>query len=446
MISLLKRLLRLDSHMREVVRLGSMGLGVRIVGILLGFGVSVLVGRRLGPEGAGLYFFAVSVINVASVFGRIGLGNVLVRHTAESVTIGDWGRGEFVYSASIRIAAIVSGVIGLVIVASAPWAATGIFHKPEYKIPLILSGMAVIPFALVWVQGDGLRALREIASAQLCKTVLVSLGTIILFYPFVELWKANGAIAAFALASVGSAIVGHRIWMRAWRRVAGGYGHSQTTLTLRSLIVSSWALLGVALASVGIQNVAGVLLGVFSTNANVGTFNIANRVAMLLLIPLNGTISILAPKFVQLSTLGDIENLSSLVRRSSWLIVILVLPVAALIFALARPVMSIFGSHFVSGVPILRILMVGTVINAATGPVGTVLIMSGKERVVWKLSLATLVMAVCLCILGVLLYDVIGLSIALVFSLTLQNVVLVLLVKKHMGFWPIGTLRQARLS
>lgn len=436
---MLRRVLRFDSHMREVVRLGTSGLVVRVFGTLLGFGVSVFVGRLLGAEGAGLYFFAVSVVNVASIFGRIGFGNVLVRYIAESATKREWGKGEFVYSAGVRLVSVVSGAIGLVIAASAPWAAKAVFHKPEYEIPLMLAGAAIVPFALVWIQGDALRGLREIPFAQVCKTVSVSLGTLILLYPFVRLWGANGAIASFLLAAIAAAIVGHRLWVKAWKKEAGSYGHPQSSMTTRSLLISSWALLGVALANMGIQNIASIMLGAFGSNVDVGTFNVASRVSNLLLIPLNGSISILAPKFVQLSTIGDMGNLAALVRRSSWLIIMIVVPVAGLVFAAAGPVMRIFGSHFSSGVPILRILMVGTVINAATGPVGTVLIMSGCEKTVWKLSVAMLVFGIGLCILGVLLYGVIGLSVALVVSVSVQNLVLVILVKRQLGFWPIGS-------
>jgi O-antigen/teichoic acid export membrane protein len=109
---------------------------------------------------------------------------------------------------------------------------------------------------------------------------------------------------------------------------------------------------------------------------------------------------------------------------------------------MAGPIMSIFGKHFEDAVPILRILMIATVVNAATGPTGTMLIMCGRERSVWKLAMATLVAAVGLCIGAQLLYGVIGLSWMLVFSLVMENAVLVLLVKRHLGFWPIGPIKK----
>ncbi|MGH9436645.1 MAG: flippase [Terriglobia bacterium] len=440
----LKRLLQFDSNMKEVIHLASTGFTVRIFGLLLGFGLSVLVGRTLGAEGAGLYFFALSVVSIASIFGRLGLGNVLVRYISESATRQDWGKGEFVYSAGIRIVCVVSGIIGLAILVSAPWTAVGVFNKPEYKIPLMLAGIAVIPYALLWVEGDALRALREIPKAQICKSVIIPLGTLIVFYPFVRLWGSNGAIVAFVVATVGGVIVGHRLWVRAWRNVAGSYGHSQDSLTVRSLMASSWALMGVALATMGVQNIANILLGAFSSNVDVSTFSVANRVAGLLLLPLNGAIAILAPKFVQLNTMGDMKSLAAVVRKSSWLISLLVAPAVIVIFILAGPVISIYGPNFSSAVPILRILLIGTFVNAATGPSGTLLLMSGKERIVWKLSLVTLALGVGLCVAGVLFYGVTGLAAGIVLSVSIQNIVLVLLVKRHMGFWPIGVLTSSR--
>lgn len=427
-----------DADLREVVNLAASGLVLRGMGAGLSLGIGVIVGRLLGADGAGLYFFAVSVVNVASIFGRVGFGNVLVRHIAESVTTGDWGSGRFVYDASLKVVGGVSAVIAVVIFATAPWSAGAVFHKPEYEIPLMLAAVAVIPFSLTWTEGDALRALRKIPSAQLTKAVLASLVTVALLYPLIRLWSANGAIVAFLLGTVVTAYAGHRLWLRAWNAVPGNTGERRSSnLTVRTLMVSSWALLGVALANMGIQNISSVIIGTLGSNADVGVFNVANRVASMLLLPLYGVVSILAPKFVQLNTRKDFVALEALVRRSSLLLLAVVVPAAAVVFVIASPVMAMFGPHFRYGVPILRILMIATVINTGTGPTGTVLVMSGHERAVWKLALLTLAVAVALCIGGQVFYGVVGLSWAMAFSIAMQNVVLVFLVKKHLGFWPL---------
>lgn len=442
----LGRVLRKDADLREVVRLAGFGLVLRGSGAAISLGIGILVGRLLGADGAGLYFFAVSVVNVGSSFGRVGFGAVIVRNIAESVARRKWARGRFVYGAGMKLVGAISAIVALAVLASAPWASRAVFSKPEYEIPLVLAALAIVPFALSWTEGDALRALRRIPSAQLAKAVLPYLVTLILLYPMIRLWGAEGAIGAFLVGAVATALIGHRLWRRAWRRVPGNTGSSgPVDLTVRTLMASSWALVGVALANMGVQNAASIILGAMGSNADVGVFNLANRVSAMLLLPLFGVIGILAPKFVHLNTVGDMAGLQRLVRRSFWLLFAVVIPAAALLFAIAGPVMSMFGPHFERGVPVLRILLISAVVNTGTGPTGQVLLMCGHERAVWKLSLTTLVLSIGGCVAGQRYFGVIGLTWALVASLVVQNFVLVFLVRRHLGFWPLGFLPPRKL-
>lgn len=437
----LRKLFRKDTDLGEVVNLAGIVLVLRGLGSLTGLGVGVLVARLLGAEGAGLYFFAVSVVNIGSVFGRVGFSAVMVRNIAESVATKDWGRGRFVYSAGLKVVAGVSLIVGAVIFASAPWSATAVFKKPEYVVPLMFAALAIAPYSLSWMEGDALRALRRIPSAQLTKAVLGSLVTLVLLYPMARLWHADGAIAAFVLGTGAAAVAGYLLWRRAWPRIPGNTGGPPPpNSSVRSLLFSSWALLGVALANTGIQNIASIIIAAVGTTAEVGVFNVASRVSAMLLLPLHGVVAILAPKFVQLNVGGEDAALEVLVRRSFWLLLGVVAPAAVAVFLLAGPVMEMFGSHFQQGVPILRILLVSVVINVGTGPTSQLLMMCGRERALWKLSLATLVLAIGLCTLGQIFYGVIGLSWALVLAVVGQNVILVYLVRRHLGFWPIGLL------
>ncbi len=437
----IRRLIRGDAHMREVVRLASSGLVLRGGATGLRFGIAVLVARLLGADGAGLYFFVVSVINTASIFGRAGISNMLIRYVAENVAKKDWASARFVYKTAQRIVGGVSAVIAIVLVLSAQWSAKTVFHKPEYEIPLILAGLTLVPFALSWTVGDALRALRRIPAAQLVKAVIPAVVTFVLMYPLIRLWRADGAIVAFGLGSAVALLFGLHRWRREWRKLAGpGVDPGTTDLTIRLLLASSWALFGVGLANLGIQNLASVILGVWGTNADIGVFNVANRVSTLLLLPYFGMIGILAPKFVQLNTLRDTATLKALIRSSTWLLLIITIPLAAIIFVAAGPVMKVFGSHFENSVPILRILMIATVFQAGTGPTGSMLIMCGRERQILTLSLVTLFIAVGLCIVGTRFYGVIGLSWAVVFALVVQNIAQIFMIRIYMGFWPIGLL------
>ena len=64
-------------------------LAFKIIAMSFGLGISVLIGRAMGPEGRGVYGLVMTVIMISSVFGVFGLGaaNVVmeVRHARQRV-------------------------------------------------------------------------------------------------------------------------------------------------------------------------------------------------------------------------------------------------------------------------------------------------------------------------------------------------------------------------
>jgi hypothetical protein len=77
--------------MREVTAGASAALLVKVAAAAATFGLSVVLGRKIGAAGTGVYYLAFAVISVAAVFGRIGLDNVVTRYIAAACAGGRLG-------------------------------------------------------------------------------------------------------------------------------------------------------------------------------------------------------------------------------------------------------------------------------------------------------------------------------------------------------------------
>jgi hypothetical protein len=66
---------KLDFNMKKVLRGASVGFVLKVIGGGLGFMFNVLLARLLGVDGAGMYFLALTVTTIATVFGCMGLDN-----------------------------------------------------------------------------------------------------------------------------------------------------------------------------------------------------------------------------------------------------------------------------------------------------------------------------------------------------------------------------------
>ena len=89
--------------------------------------------------------------------------------------------------------------------------------------------------------------------------------------------------------------------------------------------------------------------------------------------------SAVAERFAALHARGERERLASVVRDAVNWVFWPSLFSAALIIALGQPLLSLFGSQFAAGYPVMLILVLGLLTRAAVGPVEILLNMLGAQ-------------------------------------------------------------------
>lgn len=431
-------ILRADPHLWEVVEGATSSLMIQILGAMSGFVVSIAIARTLGAEGAGVYYLAMSIATIAATVGRVGFENTVVRFVASHASAQEWGAVRQVYRTAMKVVAAASLLISVALFFGAEWVAVAIFAKSHMELPLRLVAISVLPLSFAMIQAETLRGLRSIRASQLIKNVLTSLGTLILLYPLVSRLGANGAVAAFVTAAVATAFTAWFLWQREWKSRGKGVVNSKNGFFINELFRSSWPLYGVALTGLVMQQAATVFLGIWGNTGDVGIFNVANRMASLLLFPLMAMISILTPKFAAMYKQGEMKELARLSRSSSKILTFFALPVALLVALVSEQLLSVFGAEFADGAMILRILLIGVVINAATGAVAELLMMSGFERVVSGGVATSAFITLALCLVLIPVYGQVGAAIAATCGMSLQNLIMMVGVKMKLGFWPVS--------
>jgi O-antigen/teichoic acid export membrane protein len=434
------KLFKLDGHMQEVLKGASAALMIRIFGTLLGFLLSVMIARLLGAEGSGVYFLALSVVTIASTVGRVGFDNTVVRFIAAYASENDKEGIHFVYRTAVKVVLLSSSLVTIIVFFGAEWIANILFEKPFMKVPIAVISIAIIPLALAMIQSECLRGLKNIAASELIKTVILSFVTLACMYPFIKFLNVTGVVAAYTVASVVTALVAWVLWKK--------FGVNEKMLhaslkerPLKPLFESSWPLFTVAVTGLVMQQAATVFLGAWGSIEDVGVFNIANRISALLLFPLMAMTSILTPKFAAMYRQGDMKALENLARKSSGMLMILSFPTAVFIGIYSEWILTLFGSEFAEGALILRILLVGVVVNAATGAVGNILMMSGNEKSVRSVTVIAAVLTVIMLFICVPVWEGVGAAVAVTIGISVQNLLMIWYVYKRLGFMPC-TLRR----
>ncbi len=413
-----------DSHLKELVVKALQSLSIRVAGAALGFLLTVMLARYLGAEGAGVYFICLSIIAILAGISRLGFDDAIVRFIAAHAAHCEWHAVQTVHTYVIRIVMINATIMSIILLIGSPWLAYYFFDDTNKTIFIQIAAAAIFPFSVLMVYANALRGMRVIVFSQLLKAVLVSLMTLILLYPFITIWGVQGSIMAYTLASMISCGCAVWCWRYSLRHKISSClaGQVNRTDVKKRLMASNWPLFGVALSGIVIQQAAIIFLGSWSNEAETGVFAIAQRVSFLLLFPLFAVISILSPKIAALHHKRKLASVSALMRQTTLGLTLIALPVGAVVYHFANEVLALFGSDFADGVSILRILLIGVVVNTMTGPAAEFLMMTGGECIVRNINISGAVLLCFFCFLLIPFYAATGAAIAVSASSVLLNI------------------------
>ncbi|MFP4517583.1 MAG: flippase [Desulfovibrionales bacterium] len=429
----------LDIHFLEVLRGASVAFVLKGVASVLSFVLNLVLARMLGADGAGLYFLSLTVITIVAMLSKVGLDNTFVRFTAGNAIKGDWGAVKGLYRKGMLLTAAVSLVLTIILFALSPWLAHSVFKDPRLAEPLRWMSLAVAPFALVFLQSQALTGLKKIKEGVALSGGILQGLTLLGVLILVPLFAVTGAVVAYALASFVTLGIGIWLWKRSTPDLKGVEGSFPTNRMLASSIPLFW----VAVLNMTLQWSSNLMLGIWSTSADVGLYAVANRTSGLVSFILMSVNAISAPKFSEMYSQGDMEGLGRLARSTAKLMALFASPIVLACVLIPDLVMSIFGAEFTKGGPVLAILGVGQFVNVITGSVGYLLVMTGQERV-WR-NLMAVSAAMCLALNGLLIpqFGVVGAAVAMASSLSLLMFLAVYMVWRSLGivtipFLPMG--------
>lgn len=423
-----------DAHFRELLHGASIAFVLKVLAAGLTFGFNVLLGRTLGAEGAGLYFLSLTVVTIATVFGRMGLDNAVLRYIAAGAATNDWPSVQGIRRKALSLALGASVTAGTATFLLAPWLCESLFSQPELTRPLRWMTLAVVPMVFVILQAEMLKGLKRIFASQLVHGVLVPGLALIGLYLLGARYGVRGPIWAYTGAALLAALVGLFFWWWSTPHLPIGGGSFSTRRLLDSSIPLFWvASTDLVMAWVGI-----FALGVWGTKADVGVFSMASRTALLISLVLIAVNTIAAPKFAALYRNSDMEALESTAVRSTYMMLAFASPVLITFLIIPGWVMGLFGPEFVVGALPLMILALGQFVNVATGSVGYLLMMSGHERLVRNNVAAAAILNIILTVILVPIAGILGAAIATAVSLAVKNLAAAYLVRSHLK---VATLR-----
>lgn len=427
----------LDPHTTELVVGATVAFVTRLGGAAAKFGLNVAIAWLLSAGEVGVFLLTMTVVTVASMTGRLGLDNTVLRFSAASADAGNWSAVAGVWHRSMTLAVAGSVVVTVALVLSARWLASTAFDDAAFGPALTILSLAIVPTSVLTIYGQLLKGIKRTGQGVMVLTGMVPLSSIALVLILVPRWGLTGALASYVTSCVAAAAIGAVFWRRATTARRG-------TFPAKDLIGSALPLFVHSLLQMVIQHGALIMLGIWATSEEVGTFGLAYRTAALVMYALIAVNSIAAPQFSAMHRRGDMEDLKRTAQTSTFLMCLVAGPVLAVFVFFPRQVMHIYSAEFASGGPLLAILAAGQFVIVATGSVQLLLMMSGRER--WMMRTTAIAAALALALNWALIprWGAKGAAVATTLVWTIQNLMVLVVVRWQLGFWVVPLFRSWR--
>lgn len=433
----LQHLLKLNGTPRSLLGGASLALAVKILGTAFSFLFNISIAQLIGADGSGRFFLVLSVGTIATVLADLGLSQAALRFVAVGSSQQNWSAVKGMYQHSLSLTLAASGIVSGLTYIAAPWIAGGLFVKPDLTVPLQWMTLSILPIALLWLHTNLLQGLQKILAFSCLQVpgLGFSVLAVVGLYGFSNVPGVLRAIFAYVAAAIGTMLVSLYLWHNAAPQIRGIAGNFQRQTVLQTSIPILW----VKLANVVVSKTSTTLiLGVLLTSHEVGVYGMVFRTAALTTFFLGAISNVAAPKFAALYGTNALSELKTVVHHSAKLTLLMGGPILIPLMVCPGVILRWFGSDFSEGALALMILAVGQLVNAATGAVEPLLIMSGHEKYVRNNTLASALCNLLLNLLLIPLWGINGAAVADSLTIALQNLTASFWAQKKLGFSPIA--------
>lgn len=179
------------------------------------------------------------------------------------------------------------------------------------------------------------------------------------------------------------------------------------------------------------------LTGFLVDEREIGILAIALRISLLLSLIQAAVGTATAPKFAVFYSEQQFDHLKKLAQHSTRVLIALGFPMLLLVTVGAEFILTIFGEEFVEGTSCLIVLAIGAFVNIATGNVGGILMMTEYAKLARNIGLVGVVLMPTLIILLTPSVGIIGAALAVAITQSMTNLLMLIAVRKKMGFWTI---------
>jgi O-antigen/teichoic acid export membrane protein len=430
-----------DQKFSEILTGSVWALSARMISTGFGLVASIIIARLYGAKVVGIVAVVNSFLMLATIFTVLGTQTSLLRLIPEHLVKYSPTSAFRVYRKSQFMVILVSLVTGALFFICADLIAARVFSKPHLSFYFALASVFVVFKSLMLLNTQAVRGLRLIKVFALMQVFPQGFNLLLLIF-LGFLWPSQN-VPVYALLG-GFAVTGILGWfiMEYTFRQKMYPEDSVHTMSVREILSISLPMLMTATMTFLIGQTGVIMLSIFRTEAEVGYYAIAVKLATLTVFILNAVNSMAGPKFSELFHFNKIDELFYVAKKSAKLIFWTTSPILLGFVVFGKLVLNIaFGKEFGVAYPALVLLVLGQFVNSISGATGLFMNMTGNQTVFRNIMLVAAVLNIGINLVLIPGYGIYGVAIAAMVSLIIWNVTTLLYIKmkfgKTTGYFPL---------
>lgn len=423
------------TNFKEISRQSAIFLVGTLFTLAAGYFVKIYVARVLGAQPLGIYALGMTIVSFVQLWGALGLPAAAARYVAayNRPAQADSLRAFLTRTTVVILVLNLSLGIGM---AFAGRAAARFYHAPQLAPMLPLFAALMFLGAITNFFSQVAAGFKDVARRTMFTNfVATPLGlvlTVILLQLGTGLW---GYVVAQVISTSILTVLLVRL---AWKLtpVPARFSSQPLPPLEREVVSFAGASLGMNVVDFLSSQADKILLGLFLSPKLLGIYVLASTLVAFVPILLQSVNQIFAPVIADLYARGESVILGKLYRTLTRWILAATLPAALLLIVFAPQWMRIFGSDFEPGWPILAIGTVGQVVNCAVGSVGFLLLMSGNQKRLLKVQVASALVSVAANLLLIPVWGIVGAAVAAALINVVSNIWNLVEVRRSLQFSP----------
>ena len=401
----------------------------------------IIIAKHYGPEIYGLFALSIMLICWFRVVSDLGIKQGLLRHISLFRGKKEKEKIKSLIKISFFILTLTSIFAGILLFFSSEFIALKIFSNSGLTIFLKIFSI-VIPLAVL---GEAflsvLRAYEKIGWYSFIANVLGNFVTLTIFIFLILLGMNSTAVPISYLIGAFSILVAGYVVCKI--KLSEVFNSKEKTNNPKSrkifkeMFSYSWPFLFYGVVTFIFYSIDSFMIGIFKSIEQVGFYNAAVPIALLLSLPLSLFGQLFFPLVAKEFSKGNTSVVKQLSQQVGKWIFMLVLPLFILFMIFPGAVINIlFGSEYIVAENALRFLSIGTFFSMLFAISHELLSIKGKS----KLLLIDMIFAGALnIILNLLLvprYGITGAGFATMLSLIILNILFMIQAYKHLSIIP----------